>query len=859
MNYFVLRFLLFITVLAVSKVSAQTVTNDSARLITLKASDHYNRSGIYTFFWGKHYRREWNTPVTVQKVMLDTLKGGLVPYQTGGSRQTKSIRARDRNGREYAFRSVDKTFGGALPDIAKGSFVENLVNDQITISHPYGALIVAPLAEAAGIYHANPELLYVPKQPALGKYNDSTGNILYMLEQRPDEDWSTAPNFGYSKNIISTEKMLDKILKDNDNSVDQRAFVKARLFDMLIGDWGRHEDQWRWASFKDGKKTVYAPVPRDRDNAFTKFDGFMLRFMIHAAKAYHLQTFDTRLKRVSKFNFPARNLDHHLMNEVTLEEWISVAEDLRTRLTDHVIDDAVKKLPAEVYPISGEEIARKLKARRELLPQWAATYFKFLNKEVEITGTGDNEYFEVKRLSDKETEVNIYKISKEDKVKKKPYYHRVFKNDQTNEIRLYGIDGNDEYALKGDVRKSVKIRMIGGPGRDTYTDESHVKGPSHKTKLYDNPGNDIIKKTKETSITTSKDSSINKYEYAYFEYNQKHIKPLLFYNNEDRVYVGLAYITQKHKWRKPRFANTQYIDVKYSLSQKAVSSTYRSDFYKLVGQWNLHNYINYDQVRWTNYYDLGNETVLSTKDRDFYRIRSEEFIAKTNLDRVFSNRHRISFGIQYQTYHILRDEDRHLLKAGYGFTPAMYGHDDFGGAEALYVYQHINDSVLPVKGIAFQIGANYIDNLKRSSNSTGLYHAETNIYLPLSKKFGIVARAGGATLSGDPQYFQYNRIGGTETLRGYQRNRFYGNSTFFNQNELRFISNVRSKIMNGKIGLFALFDQGRVWVNGEKSNAWHTSYGGGIIISPFNKLSLKAAYAVSPEDANIHITLMKPF
>jgi hypothetical protein len=28
---------------------------------------------------------------------------------------------------------------------------------------------------------------------------------------------------------------------------DEDEYIKARLFDMLIGDWDRHYDQWRWA------------------------------------------------------------------------------------------------------------------------------------------------------------------------------------------------------------------------------------------------------------------------------------------------------------------------------------------------------------------------------------------------------------------------------------------------------------------------------------------------------------------------------------------------------------------------------------------------------------------------------------
>ncbi|MCY7292350.1 MAG: hypothetical protein LH615_09235, partial [Ferruginibacter sp.] len=621
----------FIFFVTLNSLAQQKKYADSASLIKIKASDNYNKSKFYKFFWGEHYRKEWNTPVAVKQVMLDTMLGGLTPYQTGGSRQTKSIRVRDKNEREYAFRSVDKSFGGALPEIALGTFIEKLANDQVTISHPYSALVVAPLAEAAKIYHANPELVYVPKQNALGKFSDSTGNVLYTFEQRPDENWETAANFGNSKKIVSTDKMLEKILEDNDNKIDQKAFVRARLFDIFIGDWGRHDDQWRWATFKKGKKTTYVPIPRDRDNAFTKFDGVLLNTLIRAAGAYHLQTFDYKLKNTNDFNFPARNLDHHLLNEVTKEDWVAIANELKTNLTDEVIDSAVKKFPPEVYPISGPTIAAKLKSRREYLPEWAATYFKFLNVDVEITGTKDDEKFVVIRVSDTETEVNIYKIKNDEEISRKPFYHRVFKNNETNEIRLYGIEGNDEYVVKGKVNKSIKIRLIGGHDKDNYTDESTVKGPSHKTKIYDNPGSDIIK-NKETAVITSKDSSINRYEYKYFEYSRKSRAPLVFFDQLDRFYVGLAFSSLKQKWRKDPFANKQYFDVKYSISENGFSSTYKSVFKELIGKWDLRNYANYNQIRWNNFYGLGNNTALNNLDRDFHRVRSEEYSGNINVD-----------------------------------------------------------------------------------------------------------------------------------------------------------------------------------------------------------------------------------
>ena len=120
-------------------------------------------------------------------------------------------------------------------------------------------------------------------------------------------------------------------------------------------------------------------------------------------------------------------------------------------------------------------------------------------------------------------------------------------------------------------------------------------------------------------------------------------------------------------------------------------------------------------------------------------------------------------------------------------------------------------------------------------------------------------RGGAATLSGTPEFYQYNTVGGGKTLRGYRRTRFFGKTSAYSQNELRWIKDVRSYLYNGKFGLMAIYDIGRVWMPGEKSNSWHSGMGGGIILAPYNRISVTAGYAVSSEGGNIFFRMLKVF
>ncbi len=848
------KYSIAIILFLVSAGSAFPQNGDSVKTTDTKtviAGKQYDRSGLHQLLWGKHYRKDWATPVQVKTINLDTVNGGLVAYEKGGGRQSKTLRLRNAAGKEYVLRSIDKSFGKALPDIYRDMFIEDIVNDQVSIAEPYSAITIPLMAKAAGIYHTTPQIVFVPSQKALGEFDKEFGNDLYLFEQRPDENWEEAANFANSNKIVGTDKLLEKLFEDSDNRVDQLQFVRSRLFDMFIGDWGRHDDQWRWAKIEDGDKNIYQPIPRDRDQAYTKFDGLLLSLGLSAADAGHLQTFGTDIKDVGTYNFPARNLDRQMANEPTKEQWIAIAKDLQQTLTDNIIEESIKKLPPEVFPLSGNDIITKLKARRDKLVEFATEYYSFLAKEVEIVGTKDNEFLEVKSISDTETEVTLYDLNKEGTPKNKPFYTRRFFSNETSELRIYGLDGNDRYSINTVSGNPTKVRIIGGQGNDNYTTAANATGKVH---IYDNPGNDF------SALSGARkhlaDSPyINKYVYNAFKYDKKGLGLIASFNNKDRAHVGLKYKIEKQQWRKTPFGQQQELAARYSISEGAFSFGYKGIFTELVGKWNLLLNAEYDLVRWNNYYGIGNETKMLTNNRNFHRVRSKEFYAGAGIQRTFARYHNIEFTTYYQTIEILNDPGRFITKETSqfkGFAPSKYG-----GGLVEYNFQKLDNVVVPMKGVRFEAGVNHMQNLNHSDSTVTNFSGALNIYIPLSKSFVFATRTGGATLSGKPAFYQLNKLSGSKTLRGFSRFRFYGESMFYNQAELQFIKDVKSYLFSGKAGLVGFYDLGRVWQPGESSNTWHYGYGGGIMLSPFNRLSVAVFYGISRNEKDFSFRLIQ--
>ena len=814
------------------------------------AGPEYKRSSFYQWLWGKNNRREWTTPVALPILKLDTIKGGMLSYEEGGSHQSKSLHIKLAGDKEYALRSVNKSLSPLIPDILKHTFIQHIADDEISMSHPYGALAVPVMAEKAGIFHANPKYYYLPEQPALDTLNKKYAGHVFLLEERPKGDWSNAANLGGFDKYIGSDKLLENLYDDNDNHVDQVAFVRARLFDMLIGDWDRHLDQWKWGKVEKDDQNIYMTVPTDRDQAFVKYDGVLLKLLISAAGMKYLQSFDYTIKDVTTLSSEKRILDRFFTNEVTLEQWQTQAKEIQLALTDDVIETSIKQMPAEIFSISGNEIIAKLKSRRQHIVEDAAKYYYFLAKDVEIVGSKKNEYFEIDRLNENETLLNVFKINKEGKVKKEPFYTRTFKTNETKEIRLYGLSGNDIYNINGTVNDGIKIRIIGGDQKDSVIDNSNIK-----LHVYDDSKNSFIKGPK-TRLHLS-DSTDHTFDYDTYLADKKGIKPVLGYTNEDPFFVGLAYSITHHAWRKIPFVYKQDIGVKYSISQRAFSFFYMGLFPNVIGKTDLLLNADYDLIRWLNFYGVGNNTTSIAKDIPFNRSQSKQFNGSIGLQKKLGNNTLLLSGF-FRSIQIINDADRFIAKNIAPLQPDIYKLNNYAGAQLDYKYVHFNDSIVPTSGFSFMANIAHYQNLTQN-NSFQKYTSIVQIYIPLISKFSLAVRAEGGTVTGNPLFYDMPHLGGADDLRGYRRERFWGKTAFSNSNELRFITNFRSYLMNGKIGFSVFYDEGRIWQPLENSNTWHTDYGAGLLLSPFNGLLANIAYGISKEKKTIQLRLIKSF
>jgi len=819
-------------------------------------------------FFGKHYRELYREKFTFPVLELDKFEGGVVPVKRGGGNQTNSLRLETEDGHQYVMRSMTKDASRTIPyPFNKLSFSSFVVEDNFLSTHPFASSAVPYLASKAGVYHTNPEFYYIPKQPALAEHNDLFGGEVYLVEERPAKDWSEVASLGNSSKIIGTPDLSEKIVKNHKHRVDQRWVAKSRIFDMLIGDWDRHDDQWRWASYEDENDIkTYRPIPRDRDQPFSKYDGFVTgvaRLTVPFMK--QLVPFGPEVKNSKWANYNARQFDKSFLNQLEWSVWKEEAEKVQAAMTDEVIEQAFERWPEKAQEMTAGEIIKFVKARRDKLVEIARKHYLLLAKEVDVYGTDKRDRFEVIR-GDEKTIVRFLDPPGKKKKDKEPelIYERTFLNKETKAINIYGLNGDDEFVLSGEARKGIKIRLLGGLDEDEFKDESKVSGWSKKTKVYDSKeGNKLELGTEGKDLTTDR-REYNLYDRKewHYEYDFLMPFPLLGFNPDDGFLIGANLLFTNYTFKKSPYGQTHNIIGTFAFATKGLDLTYTGEFLEAFNKWDFLINAQFQGTRFTNnFFGLGNETVDDVDDIDFNRVRNSIYRVAPAFKKRFAGQEGfLTIGPLVERVEVQNSPDRFISQiAGTELPTDIFDPRHYAGAELGLSYDNVNNNSMATRGIRFYGGLDFRVDLEDTDFRQSSLSADLTIYQSLTAKDNIVFATRFGTMhnfSDDFEFFQAAILGGNSNLRGFDAQRFAGRTSFFHNNDLRIrLGETNRGVIPFSFGITGGFDYGRVWISGENSGKWHTGYGGGIWIAPINFIVLSTELFKSEEDTRFTFRL----
>jgi hypothetical protein len=823
-------------------------------IVTQVAGPQYKANWLKKAFFGKLYRSTWTTPVQVPLLDLRRTYGGLKPVGRGGGRQTTSLQFQARNGQEFVFRSVDKDPVKALPLALRETFVTDVLREITATAQPYGALICSSLLDSTDILHARPALYVLPNDPAMGIYRAKYAGLFGMLEDRPVDPPKGEKGFANADDIVRTYGLFRKLYDDHDNRLDAYAFGKARAFDIWVGDFGKHDDNWRWAGYDQaGGERVYKPIPRDRDHAFSRWNGFFPWLADRSFVVKSVQNFGYDYQGLRSLNYPARHLDRALLQSLSRQDWQKIARELQAEMDEETIDKAIAAEPKEVVPVSGNEVGFKLKNRIKKLPQAIDEFYLDLALVADIVGSNKNEYFLVERKPEGSVRVREFEKHKETGGPEgEAYFDRTFYRNETEEIRIFGLDGKDVIEITGNVEKSILVRVIGGDGADIIRDNSSVKGWNHLTKVYDVPKTEM-QLSEEAKNLTSNAVNINSYNRQEFQYNYQSYIPSVIYNRSDGLGAGLTLSFGRYLFREPEEKRVYNFNIR-ATNKGAFQLTGSTIWNNVLGSWSFGGSTSYGAYfPFYNFFGVGNNTVKNDDlyDADFYRSRYKGIKINGFTQTKFLRKSFFRIGPLYEQLNsstqdgtILNEETVQQL---------ITGRESLLGGNAELDFDLRDNENFSLRGLRFNLQHSTYQRLTREKNAFGLtefygqYFGTTRISIPIT----TVIKLGGAKNYGENlPFYKFTSLGLRDNLRGYVNNRFFGDGSAYLNSELRFhLGRVQTTVLPFYYGLVAFYDQGKVWYKGSDEGNWHRGYGTGFYIAPLEqRYALNVLFGFSEEE-----------
>ena len=800
---------------------------------------------------GNHYRNLWTTPVRVPVLDVTKEYGGLTPTRKGGGLQTRSLRFKGGDGKEYVFRVMEKDASRVLPPELRETAAAEILRDQMSAMHPAAALVVPPILDAAGVLHVTPRLVMMPDDPRLGEFQKEFGNRLGTIEERPTDGDDESPGFAGARELLDTPELIEALRDKPWIRVDNRAFVTARLLDLYFGDWDRHEDQWRWALVGEGKEERYLPIPRDRDQAFVRYDGLALSLMRIAQP--QLLDYGTKYATPEAATYNGRYLDRRLLAEASRETWDSAARAIQAALTDPVIDGAIARMPPEYRAIDGARLRDALVQRREKLPEAARRTYEYLAKQVRIEAGDKDDHAVISRAEDGTTELALSRKNGD------RYYHRVFDPRETEDIYLEMRGGDDKVTITGEG-KGPLLRVSGWSGTDTLLDESRKKN----SRFYDPDDN---------TVATGRDVDHRPFVMA-SDTNAKELPkrdwggrvqgaPYFFASTDLGFLLGYNWAHRSYGYRRQPYASLIALRGAWSFGRS--SGRLEADM-----KWRLTNKPTFvtanalaSGIETLHFYGFGNNTP-ELASKPFYRVHRSEFSGGLGLGWGLTDNARFRIGTEVK--HSVTDlDDPNQSPDAPIVEEAPLGVNDFGAAGVVssFEWEDLDYPMLPTRGGRIRLDGGYYP--LTWSEGTGAYgsaRASVSGFWSPGKQtsFTLVARGAGLVAFGDYPYFEAAYLGGARSLRGFPANRFAGDAALLASGEARLRLFNTFILVPGSVGVFGVADLGRVYLeddtSGDDVDMWHSDFGGGLYYGVLKRTFVVAAgWATGKEGSRFYFGL----
>lgn len=792
-------------------------STDSA---TVAAGPRYEGSALRRWLMGSRYRELWTTPVRVEVLDLSRFAGGLTPLRRGGNVQTMALRFRGADGREYNFRSVDKELTPALPEYARETLLDDLRQDLTRAQHPAGPLVATALLDAAGVLNPGPRLVVMPDDPALGEFRADYAGLLGTMEVHADEGEEGEPLFAGSPKVSDTEDLLEDLRSGAEHRLDARGYLRVRLLDMLLGDWDRHEGQWRWARYDRGGGHLWVPVPEDRDYAFVDHDGVLLA--LARSRLPRLVRFQDRYPGVPGLTANSLDQDRALLAGLSRAAWDSTAAALRAAITDPVIAGAVMRMPPEYRPLDGPVLQRTLRARRDRLGEAADAFYRLVAQAPEVHATDRVERVEAEHLPDGRLALRIHSALESGAYT--TAYERVFDPAETGEVRLHLHGGADTVDVRGGAGRIV-LRLLAGGGDDVLRDGSRAP-----VVLYDTAGAVQVVRGARTRVQTrpwsrpETEPGLLPVSARDFGSGTSLFSPYAAWRSGVGVLLGGGPVLTRYGFRRHPFAARHALRLATSPVHGRVELAYRGELRPEASTRWLALSATAGTLERARFGGFGNDAAGGADGSSLAWLRQVEAAAAWHLP--------LSDAVELAVGPVVRYTDPEVRPETPLDAWRPVGADAFGqaGARAGVVLDTRDDALFPRSGARAELAASAYPAVWDAADAFGALRGTASAYvrLPAPGAPVLALRASADAAWGGYPFHQAAFLGGWSTLRGHAHQRFSGDAALSGGAELRVPLLPAELLVRGRLGVSLLADAGRVIHDGASPGGWHTATGAGV-------------------------------
>ncbi|MDR2955722.1 MAG: hypothetical protein LBV43_11635 [Prevotella sp.] len=783
---------------------------------------------FYNWMWGDHYRKLYYDSVTVKSVSFDSIFRSM-----SVRKQIPNLHAlilQDKSSEFYML----KPLGGSSSfleskfftdfyrrDDFKDTYLDEFLQEAYTIIHPYIFTVSERLAKSAGLGIEEPSIFYMSgsnnKADTISERREVSDRLI-SISQLSEVDTVTVIN--------NIDSLMWELHENSLATVDRKIYIKARLFDMLIGDWNKIPENWYWIPSYKGDSVIYRPQSLDRSHAFSRVDGVFFKELLNMLGVGFITNYENRLKDIKKFNKLSYALDIALTQNSTIEDWVGQAQLLMEELTDEVIDNAFLKLPLEMQNEEAEEIKNNLKSRKLRLDNMASKYYLYTQKTPVITGTNRDEKYIVDEDGKGQLRIRIYNKDNGNLILDKQYTRQ-----QTKEIWLYGLGGNDEFEI--DKKTSgIPLLIIGGKGTNEY-----MAAHADKVSIYEAQSEEErLKSLKNIKVVIPDEETALDYDYQKLRYTDISVTPIGVYDSDLGLNLGTSVAHTIYGFRRAPYTRRHQISYDY-----VNGFTYQGIFPTYDRKKSLHvvAYIG-SPAYFSNFFGFGNNTNGYKGEKNNYnRVNISKYMLTPALYYNIKKDQKISLFSSFEVYKVKNPKGRdRFINTIYEDGDPIYSPQYFMNLGAIYEIS----KKLPyfISKFDFSVTAGWYVNLENSKRNYAYTKGKFGFNLKFSDRISFATQVKGTILfSNEYEFYQ----AATTELRGFRDNRFIGQKSLYQYSDIRFdMGELNNPLAPAHYGLFAGIDHGRVWYEGDDSKMWHSSYGGGFWLTLFRKYTGKFSY-----------------